>query len=123
MDNSKFYSKSISKVFKKNFDKDLSTYKSEFTSIFVSCCHDFSEDTAIELYHKFVTHSSRDFKDALYNLVNLFELFEENYDLDTDPFLEEEWEYIKLIVNDSGDEFELDTVKYIMQVMLDLDYV
>lgn len=123
MEISKMYSKRVSKVFKANFDKDLETFKSDFLPIFIDCFRDLPEDVAREIFNKFVTYSERDYKDALYNLVNLFELFEENYDIGIDPFTEEEWEYIKLIVNDCSDDLELDIVKYIMQVMLDLNYM
>lgn len=123
MDISKYYSKNISKVFKKNFDKDLESFKSEFISIFVDSCRILPEDVSSEIFNRFVTYSDRDYKDALYNLVNFFELLEENYDIDNDPFTEDEWDYIKMVVNDSNEELGLDLVKYIMQVMLDLDYI
>ena len=123
MDISKYYSKNISKVFKKNFDKDIESFKSEFPSIFIDSCKMLPEDVSAEIFSRFVTYSNREYKDALYNLVNLFELFEENYDIENDPFSEEEWEYLKMVINDSNEELGLDLVKYIMQVMLDLDYI
>ncbi|MGL1891717.1 MAG: hypothetical protein OCD02_08820 [Spirochaetaceae bacterium] len=123
MDISKHYSKSISKVFKKNFDKDLEKFKSEFLPIFVDCGRMLPEDVSTEIFNRFVTFSERDYKEALYHLVNVFELFEENYDIANDPFNEEEWEYIKLVINDSTEEFGLELVQYIMQVMLDLNII
>ncbi len=123
MDVSKIYSKNITKVFKKNHDKELSSFQDEFAPIFVDCCRILPEDITNEIFSRFVNNSNRDYKDALYNLVNIFELFEENYDVKEDPFTEEEWEYLKLIINDSNEEFDLELVQYMMQVMLDLDYI
>lgn len=123
MDISKYYTKSISKVFKKNFDKELKTFKSEFLPIFVDCCKIVPEEVSTEIFSRFVTYSDRDYKEALYHLVNVFELFEENYDLANDPLNDEEWEYLKLVINDSNEEFGLDLVQYMMQVMLDLDII
>lgn len=123
MEISKFYTKSISKVFKKNYDKDISKFKSEFEPIFIDCFKILPEDVSSELFSRFVTYSKREFKDALYNLCNVFELFEQNYDIENDPLNEEEWEYLKLIINDSNEELDIDTVKYMMQVMLDLSVI
>lgn len=123
MDTSKLYSKRVSKVFKQNFDKEYSDFESEFLPIFVELCDFLNEDTATEVFGRLVTYSNREPKEALYNLINLFELFEENYDIDNDPFTDDEWDYIKMIVNDSSDDLGIDLVKYIMQVMLDLDLI
>ena len=123
MDTSKFYTKEISKVFKKNHDKQLESFKGEFKLVFLNCFNYVSKDIAEEIYYKFVLESQRDFKDALYNLVNVFELFEENYDLENDPLSEEEWDYIKLLVNESSDDLNIDLIKYIMQVILDLRHL
>lgn len=123
MNTSKQYTKQIGKIFKKNFDKDLLLFKYQFEPIFIDCLRVFSEDLASEIFSRFVTYSDREFKDALYHLVNLFELFEENYDTENDPFSDEEWEYIKMIVNDSTDELGMDLVQYIMQVMLDVGQI
>lgn len=123
MEISKLYNKRLSKVFKQNFDKDLSSFKSEFLPIFTDCFRILPEDISCEIFNRFVTFSNREYKDALYNLINLFELFEENYDMEQDSFSEEEWDYIKIVINDCSDEIELDLVKYIMQVMLDLNHI
>lgn len=123
MDISKLYSKNVSKVFKKNHDKELESFKSEFAPVFVDCCRILPEDVTTEIFSRLVTHSEREYKEALYNLVNIFELFEENYDVDNDPFDEEEWEYLKMVVNDSTEELGIELVQYIMQVMLDLSYI
>ncbi|MBN2617050.1 MAG: hypothetical protein JXR64_01920 [Spirochaetales bacterium] len=123
MESSKLYSKNVSKIFKKYHDKPVEEYQDEFLQVFLEAFRYLPEDSASEIYSRFVTYTDRDFKDALYNLINVFELFEENYDIDKDPFNEEEWEYIKLIVNESSDELGLDLIKYIMQVMLDLNYL
>ncbi len=123
MELSKLYSKNISKIFKKNFDKDVSKFESDFLPVFVECCKFFNEDVATEIFNRFVTDSDREFKDALYNLVNVLELFEENYDVENDPLSDDEWEYLKLIINESTDELDIDLVKYIMQVMLDLSHL
>lgn len=123
MEVSRIYSKKIGKVFKANHDKDLEQFKHEFKPIFVDCMRDLPEDIADEIFNKFVVYSNRDFKDGLYNLINVFELFEENYDTENDPFFEEEWNYLKLIVNDCSDDIDMEVIKYIMQVMLDLNYI
>lgn len=123
MDISKIYSKRIGKIFKANHDKDLSFFKDEFKPVFIDCMRDLPEDIAEEMFNKFVIYSERDFKDGLYNLINLFELFEENYDIENDPFSKEEWDYIKLIVNDCSDDIDMEVIKYIMQVLLDLDHL
>lgn len=123
MDISKLYSKNISKVFKKNHNRELSEFKVEFKPVFIDCCRILNADVAGEIFGRFVIESERDYKEALYNLSNVFELFEENYDVDRDPFNEEEWEFIKIVVNDSTEELGLESVQYIMQVMLDLDYI
>ncbi|QEN03265.1 hypothetical protein EW093_00605 [Thiospirochaeta perfilievii] len=123
METSRVYTKNIGKVYKKNYDKDLSSFKNEFEPIFIECCKVLPADISSEIFARFVTYSDREFKDALYNLTNLLELFEENYDVENDPFTKEEWEYIKLVINDSTDEFGLDLVKYMMQVMLDLGLI
>lgn len=57
----------------------------------------------------------------MYHVGNVLELFEENYDIDNDPFTVEEWEYLQMVINDSTDEFGLELVQYMMQVMLDLN--
>lgn len=123
MDTSKHYSKRLSKLFKKNYDKSLDSYKADFLPIFVECFRFADEGLASELFHKFVTYSEREFKEAVYNLVNVFELFEENYDIENDPLNSEEWNYLKLIINDGSDELDLELIKYIMQVMLDLNHI
>lgn len=120
MNTSKQYTKQVSKVFKKNYDKETYEFEHEFQPIFVDCCRILPEDVASELFSRFVTYSDREFKDALYHMVNLFELFEENYDVENDPFLDSEWDYLKMVVNDSTDELGMDLVQYIMQVMLDV---
>lgn len=123
METSKHYSKRIGKIFKKNHDVDISQFQGEFLPAFVESFKMVSEDVANEVFHKLVTYSERDFKEAVYNLVNIFELFEENYDVDNDPLSEEEWSYLKLLINDSSDDLDIDNIKYIMQVMLDLGHL
>lgn len=123
MNTSKQYTKQIGKVFKKNYDKEIYEFEGEFPSIFIDCCRILSEDVASEIYNRFVTYSDREFKEALYHLVNLFELFEENYDVENDPLTDEEWEYLKMVVNDSTDELGMELVQYIMQVMLDVNQI
>lgn len=123
MDTSKHYSKRVSKLFKKNHDKSIDSFKADFLPVFVECFRYANEETANELFHKFVTYSEREFKNAVYNLVNVFELFEENYDIENDPLNNEEWNYLKLIINDGSDELDLELIQYIMQVMLDLNRI
>ncbi len=123
METSRLYTKNVGKVFKKNFDKELDTFKKEFLPIFVDCCRILPEDVTGEIFGRFVTYSDREYKEALYNLTNILELFEENYDIDNDPFNNEEWEYIKMVINDSTEEFGLELVQYMMQVMLDLSII
>ena len=123
MNISKFYSKSVSKVFKKNHDKELESFKWEFLPIFVNSCKILPENVATEIFSRFVTYSDREYKDSLYNLVNLFELFEENYIIEEDPFNDDEWEYLKNVVNDCTEELGIDLIKYIMQLLLDLNRI
>jgi hypothetical protein len=123
MDTSKFYSKEIGKVFKKNHDKQLDEYKNELKTVFINCFNYLSKDISEEIYYKFVTDSQREFKEALYNMVNIFELFEENYDLENDPLNQEEWDFIKILINESSDDLDIDLIKYIMQVILDLSHL
>lgn len=123
MESSRLYTKNVGKVFKKYFDKELETYNKQFLPIFVECCRILPEDVSSEIFSRFVTYSDREYKAALYNLTNLLELFEENYDIDNNPLNSEEWDYIKMIINDSTEEFGLDLVQYMMQIMLDLSVI
>lgn len=123
MESSTHYTKRVSKIFKKNHDRELSQFQGDFLPAFVESFKMVSEDVATELFHKFVTYSERDFKEAVYNLVNIFELFEENYDIDSDPLSQEEWSYLKLLINDSSEDLDIDNIKYVMQIMLDLGHL
>lgn len=121
MDSSALYIKKIGKLFKKNYDKDVDTFKDELKNIFTDTFNWLGDDVASEIYMNLVEYSERDYKEAVYNLVNVFEMFEENYDVENNPLNDREWDYIKMIVNSNADDLKLDDIKYIMQLLLDMD--
>jgi len=52
-------------------------------------------------------------------LADIVDLFNCQYDEEEDPLSEEDWMYVRNIVNASADEMDMDVITYIMRLIVD----
>ncbi|MBB6481907.1 hypothetical protein [Spirochaeta isovalerica] len=52
-------------------------------------------------------------------LADIVDLFNRQYDEDTDPLTEEDWIYVRNIVDASAEEMDMDVITYIMRLIVD----
>ncbi|MBN2655499.1 MAG: hypothetical protein JXR86_00455 [Spirochaetales bacterium] len=52
-------------------------------------------------------------------LADIVDLFNCQYDEETDPLTEDDWVYVRSIVNASADEMDMNVITYIMRLIVD----
>ncbi len=81
-----------------------------------------AESILEDLYYKYCSGSENVF-DSAKSLSDVVELFNCDYDEVNDPLKEEDWIYVRNIVNASADELDMDTVTYIMRLIVEKGYI
>jgi len=80
------------------------------------------ENLLEDLYTKYCENSENIFDSAIY-LSDVVDLFNCDYDEENDPLNEEDWIFVKNIVNSCADELDMDTVTYIMRLVVEKGYI
>ncbi len=57
--------------------------------------------------------------DAAQYLADVADLFAEQYDTDHDPLVQEDWPLVSQIVNDFAVDLDMETVNYVMQLVVE----
>lgn len=76
------------------------------------------ESICDDLYFRYCGNSDNIFDSAV-TLSDVVDLFNGEYDEGNDPLEEEDWIYVRNIVNATADEMDLELVTYIMRLIVD----
>ena len=77
-----------------------------------------SESLLDDLYTKYCSDSDNLF-DSARSLSDIVDLFNGEYDEDSDPLKEEDWVYVRNLVTACADELDMEIVTYIMRLIVD----
>jgi len=75
-----------------------------------------------EVYSKYCGNSENLFDSAFY-LSDIVDLFNEEYDEVNDPLNEADWIYIRNMVDSCAEDLNLDTITYIMRLVVDRGFI
>jgi hypothetical protein len=65
----------------------------------------------------------KDFFEVAYFLGGLVDLFNKEYDEEADPLAAEDWSVVRDLVNESAPEMDLETLTYVMRLLLSKGHV
>lgn len=79
---------------------------------------DVSESVCDDIYFRYCSNGENLF-DSAAHLSDIVDLFNGEYDEINDPLKEEDWIYVRNVVNACADEMNLEIVTYIMRLIVD----
>lgn len=83
---------------------------------------DIAESVCDDIYFKYCNDREK-IIDAAFYLSDIVDLFNGDYDELNDPLEEDDWYYIRNIVDACADEMDLDIVTYIMRLIVDRGFI
>ena len=83
---------------------------------------DVDESVCDDLYFRYCGNSENIF-DSAETLSDIVDLFNGEYDEVNDPLKEEDWIYIRNIVDASAEELNLEIITYIMRLVVDKGFI
>ncbi|MBI9098890.1 MAG: hypothetical protein JEY91_10465 [Spirochaetaceae bacterium] len=83
---------------------------------------DVDESVCDDLYFRYCGNSENIF-DSAETLSDIVDLFNGEYDEVNDPLKEEDWIYIRNIVDASAEELNLEIITYIMRLIVDKGFI
>jgi hypothetical protein len=110
------------KKIKKNYYADKNTDINKEIKELLYKNVSLDESALDDVFFKYCDESDNIFDSAFY-LSDIVDLFNEEYDEVNDPLIEEDWLYIKNIVDASAEDMNLDTITYIMRLIVDRGFI
>ena len=110
------------KKIKKSYYADKSTNVENEIKYLLYKNVDISDSICDDLYFKYCGNSDNIFDSAI-TLSDIVDLFNSEYDEANDPLEEDDWVYVRNIVNACADEMDLEIVTYIMRLIVDKGFI
>ncbi len=106
----------------KDPDVALEEKRKKIEDLFISCLVTVPKSMGRDLFAYYLTRTGKteeNLRNLAYHLVDVADLFDEEYDSKNDPLDEGEWVMIKELTNAYAAEIEDDVLTYVMRLVIE----